>query len=284
MLDPLELVHLNGRVYDPLVGKFLSGDPYVKDTFNGQNYNRYSYVLNNPTNLTDPTGYSWQDFVPVMGSVESFQEEIRDGNFWTAGAYGAMAIEEGASLGLGSVVKGAVKSLLKSEAKHVAAEQVAKHAAEQAAHATATAAKEAEHVAAKAEEAAKSAEKSGEGVGKAETAQKRGPKTDPDAPHNKTIRETAEKEIADNPGSRIVAGGGKEPERLIETSGGAKEGRRPDIIIRNPDGTERAINVGKTKADGSPVKREAEAMKDLNEKGQMPTKFVPYDKPPPNAK
>jgi len=51
MLDPLELVHLNGRVYDPLVGKFLSGDPYVKDTFNGQNYNRYSYVLNNPTTL-----------------------------------------------------------------------------------------------------------------------------------------------------------------------------------------------------------------------------------------
>ena len=172
MLDPLELVHLNGRVYDPLVGKFLSGDPYVKDTFNGQNYNRYSYVLNNPTNLTDPTGYSWQDFVPVMGSVESFQEEIRDGNFWTAGAYGAMAIEEGASLGLGSVVKGAVKSLLKSEAKHVAAEQVAKHAAEQAAHATATAAKEAEHVAAKAEEAAKTAEKSGESAGRAESTQK----------------------------------------------------------------------------------------------------------------
>lgn len=58
MLDQLELVHFNGRLYDPLIGKFLSGDPLVSDPTNGQNYNRYSYVLNNPTNVTDPTGFS----------------------------------------------------------------------------------------------------------------------------------------------------------------------------------------------------------------------------------
>jgi RHS repeat-associated protein len=46
MLDSLALVHLNGRVYDPTVGKFLSADPQVTDPNNGQNYNRYSYVLN----------------------------------------------------------------------------------------------------------------------------------------------------------------------------------------------------------------------------------------------
>jgi RHS repeat-associated protein len=57
MLDQLELVHMNGRVYDPLVGRFLSGDPIIQDPLNGQNYNRYSYVLNNPTNLIDPTGF-----------------------------------------------------------------------------------------------------------------------------------------------------------------------------------------------------------------------------------
>ncbi|MET3124594.1 RHS repeat-associated protein, partial [Oxalobacteraceae bacterium GrIS 2.11] len=56
-ITSLELVHLNGRVYDPLVGKFLSGDPMVADPKNGQNYNRYSYVLNNPMNGTDPTGF-----------------------------------------------------------------------------------------------------------------------------------------------------------------------------------------------------------------------------------
>ena len=58
MIDFLELAHLNGRVYDPLISKFLSGDPFVTDPVNGQNYNRYSYVLNNPANFTDPTGFS----------------------------------------------------------------------------------------------------------------------------------------------------------------------------------------------------------------------------------
>lgn len=56
-LDQIELVHLNGRVYDPAIGRFISADPFVTDPTNGQNYNRYTYVLNNPTNLTDPTGF-----------------------------------------------------------------------------------------------------------------------------------------------------------------------------------------------------------------------------------
>lgn len=59
---------MNGRVYDPLVGRFMSGDPLVQDPVNGQNYNRYSYVLNNPTNLTDPTGFAGCD---VRGMLTS---------------------------------------------------------------------------------------------------------------------------------------------------------------------------------------------------------------------
>lgn len=58
MLDTLDLVHMNGRVYDPFLAHFLSADPLVQDPTNGQSYNRYSYVLNNPTNLTDPTGFA----------------------------------------------------------------------------------------------------------------------------------------------------------------------------------------------------------------------------------
>lgn len=61
MLDQLDLVHMNGRVYDPLLGRFMSGDPLVQDPISGQSYNRYSYVLNNPTNLTDPTGFASLD-------------------------------------------------------------------------------------------------------------------------------------------------------------------------------------------------------------------------------
>lgn len=58
MLDLLDLVHMNGRVYDPFLAHFLSADPLIQDPTNGQSYNRYSYVLNNPTNLTDPTGFA----------------------------------------------------------------------------------------------------------------------------------------------------------------------------------------------------------------------------------
>jgi len=58
MLDSVDLVHLNGRIYDPFVGRFVSADPFVQDPHNGQSYNRFSYVLNNPTNLTDPTGFA----------------------------------------------------------------------------------------------------------------------------------------------------------------------------------------------------------------------------------
>ncbi|MBV1777396.1 hypothetical protein KSF73_16870 [Burkholderiaceae bacterium DAT-1] len=73
MLDDLELVHLNGRVYDPLVGKFLSGDPLIADPVNGQNYNRFSYVLNNPTNLTDPSGFEVVDDVRKLAPLREPQ-------------------------------------------------------------------------------------------------------------------------------------------------------------------------------------------------------------------
>lgn len=57
MLDAVGLVHLNGRVYDPITGRFTSADPTVQAPLDMQSFNRYSYVLNNPLALTDPSGY-----------------------------------------------------------------------------------------------------------------------------------------------------------------------------------------------------------------------------------
>jgi len=79
-------------------------------------------------------------------------------------------------------------------------------------------------------------------------------------------------------GNKILAGGGKAPEKLIDTTGGGKNGRRPDIIYEKPDGSWGAVNVGKTKADGTPVPREVKALEDLNGPGGLPTDFVPYDR------
>ena len=56
MLPEFGLVNMNGRMYDPRVGRFLSPDPYVQMPDNGQNFNRYSYCLNNPLKYTDPSG------------------------------------------------------------------------------------------------------------------------------------------------------------------------------------------------------------------------------------
>jgi RHS repeat-associated protein len=56
-LDPVGLIHMNGRVYDPKLGRFISADPHVQAPGNTQNLNRYSYVLNNPLSYTDPSGY-----------------------------------------------------------------------------------------------------------------------------------------------------------------------------------------------------------------------------------
>ena len=56
-LGNMGLNHMNGRVQDAITGVFLSPDPYISEPGNPQNYNRYSYVLNNPLSFTDPSGY-----------------------------------------------------------------------------------------------------------------------------------------------------------------------------------------------------------------------------------
>ncbi len=49
---------MNGRIYDPLLGRFLSADVIVQSPDNLLSYNRYSYVQNNPLTFKDPTGYA----------------------------------------------------------------------------------------------------------------------------------------------------------------------------------------------------------------------------------
>lgn len=58
------LINMNARLYDPVLGRFLSPDPYVQMPDFTQNFNRYSYCLNNPLKYVDKDGEFW--FLPAI--------------------------------------------------------------------------------------------------------------------------------------------------------------------------------------------------------------------------
>lgn len=58
-MDAVGLIHMNGRVYDAELGRFIQADPVLQAPTDLQSYNRFSYVRNNPLSLVDPSGYSW---------------------------------------------------------------------------------------------------------------------------------------------------------------------------------------------------------------------------------
>jgi RHS repeat-associated protein len=56
-LNRTGFIHMNGRVYDPRIGRFVSPDPIVQNPTFSQSYNRYSYTFNSPLSYTDPSGF-----------------------------------------------------------------------------------------------------------------------------------------------------------------------------------------------------------------------------------
>ncbi|MFN8134363.1 MAG: RHS repeat-associated core domain-containing protein [Bacteroidales bacterium] len=73
-LDGFGLINMNGRMYDPVIGRVLSPDNFVQDPTNTQSYNRYSYCLNNPLRYTDPSGWltsaGWAEYYENKANSE----------------------------------------------------------------------------------------------------------------------------------------------------------------------------------------------------------------------
>ncbi len=102
---------------------------------------------------------------------------------------------------------------------------------------------------------------------------KRGPKPFGAGSHNLKINDVVDS-VTDG---EIIAGGQRLPEISIKTPGGIKSSRHPDILVERPDGSVYGINVEKTTSSGAPIKREIEAIYDLEDAG-IEMHFVPYDK------
>jgi RHS repeat-associated protein len=56
-----KIINMNGRLYDPVIGRYFSPDNFVQTPEFTQGFNRYSYCLNNPLKYIDPSGQTWYD-------------------------------------------------------------------------------------------------------------------------------------------------------------------------------------------------------------------------------
>jgi RHS repeat-associated protein len=73
-LDRFGLINMNGRMYDPVVGRMLSADNYVQEPGMTQSYNRYTYAMNNPMVNTDPNGQFWNFVVGgILGGFSGYK-------------------------------------------------------------------------------------------------------------------------------------------------------------------------------------------------------------------
>lgn len=75
---------MNGRVYDPVIGRFLSADPFIQSPDDLQSLNRYSYVNNNPLSYTDPSGFFLKK---LLKKIKNFIKKV-----WKAVVVTAIAI------------------------------------------------------------------------------------------------------------------------------------------------------------------------------------------------
>ncbi len=88
-LELFALVNMNGRMYDPVLGRFLSADPYTQSPDFTQGLNRYSYVFNNPVSFTDPSGYiAVGNFLPTFATnTYNFINTAVNGDLGDVAAY-----------------------------------------------------------------------------------------------------------------------------------------------------------------------------------------------------
>ena len=109
--DRFKIINANARLYDPVIGRFFSPDPFVQAPDFTQNYNRYSYCLNNPVMYRDPKGevFVIDDIIAaatIGAIINSFTQIVAGnvnnvGDFFVAAGIGALSGAVGLAVGSG---------------------------------------------------------------------------------------------------------------------------------------------------------------------------------------
>ncbi|WP_236636873.1 RHS repeat-associated core domain-containing protein [Sinomicrobium soli] len=102
------LVHMNGRLYDPVLHRFLMPDNFVQDPYSTQNFNRYGYVLNNPLMYIDQNGEFFFVAALIGAAIGAITQAIKPGaNFGKILGGALIGAASGAiGAGVGNVVSG----------------------------------------------------------------------------------------------------------------------------------------------------------------------------------
>ena len=111
MLPEFGLINMNGRLYDPMLGRFLSPDNFVQMPDFSQSFNRYSYCINNPLKFNDPDGeIAWWVAAALVGGIINVATNASDidsfGDF--LGYFGVGAIAGIGGAYVGGMVAGAI--------------------------------------------------------------------------------------------------------------------------------------------------------------------------------
>lgn len=111
--DSVGLIHMNGRIYDPQLGRFVQADPIIQDPYNGQSFNRYTYVFNNPLAYTDPSGnISVRDGLRMVVAIAiTVYTGGAAGGYW--GFFGAQSLTTAQAFAVavgGGIAAGAVQT------------------------------------------------------------------------------------------------------------------------------------------------------------------------------
>ena len=317
-LDSSYLIHMNGRVYDYRLGRFLSVDPFISNPLSSQSINPYSYIGNNPLSGTDPTGFmsvgtgcgSYSACDVIMVNPPASAINVYMPSIYSCGSVGQTAqVAKTAPQEVQNPAQVADQDPKTYDDGVLLAQNVPRPVRGGGARAEPP-----ERLAEVPEEdfAARSR------LAQEDNINRELDKLEPGTVHGarigppgqtltqerldalwRRIQEMKEQGVPNPYGSRgspehqqVIherieqlrtsghehVGGGGLPEEVVPTPGGTKSSRRPDITTRAPDGTVQRENVGRSTQTGQPVARERRALDDIEKATGQRPAFTPYDK------